>query len=908
MRRLRIMKGFITFVMALALVMTSFGTVGTRAAGETDTVTAPVTVVAEFLWASNSVKAGSASYVYVLKNKTGNNIKTSDKHAQMTKAANSDVYTVSLADLGITKPKKEVYLYVCDKEFETNATNISANLEIKAPVANKVTAKINYAKEAVYEEVFDVISATATDSSKKEIKNPDIWWSAEENGTYFAVNDCEYEGGRKYNDKEKSDAPNGFDGKTLKEMLDAGGGVIYIKVAGKDGGSGIAQLGSQAVKVKIPKRGKAPSVKIDVKKNSISLKNGMDFTGTFMENGEFIEPESWETILPYLKTAVVKKPGESIIDSWQYTPLDKKDSNAGKKVANTLEDGETYETYSYTAYKYKSLSIERAFECGDEGTWYLAVRKSATTKKPASEITYIEVKNQAWYPLVYTKDNVYRQELISTCTDFDKEGLKIETIIPFPGRIVSAEELEDYNRGRRTVYPIATEGYAESFKPVTSVNEGKIIDTDTDGNSFEYAIVRASDLDYIADDTNKRVDWTTVGWKKFDTAKTKITSKMKTSYKLMDGTKVSEKLTAGSPDADPKYYICIRRAGIKSGNIVASDYTMLYVVKDGKTYKLYNTKSNGEEAYKYNIKFLKYTKGEDGTYDWNETDDVETISVWMAPTAEKYVKLPDVANGKLSLVAESIDGKLFVINDELYNVVTATSGANTGKYAISTENQYREFTEYLAVKEYANIKVIASVSESGESTSVEYELKDSAIVNGKAKGETEASKFIGVGSITIKDIVKPEIEYYDLVAPTSNSGVIVSPDGLAKVTGVSSSESGEEVIVTPYTTDVTLTIKYTKTPKKYVVTKDFTNATWKMVNGIIDPDGKEKIATYKTNITFQVEPAENKVVKSVSYKVGAEGKPQTLTPSGDGVYTIPGDKITDAITITATAEDANAGN
>ena len=905
MRRLKIMKGFITFVMALALVMTSFGTVGTRAAGETETVTAPVAVAAEFLWASNSVKAGSAAYVYVLKNKTGNNIKTSDKHAQMTKAANSDVYTVSLADLGITKPKKEVYLYVCDKEFETNATNISANLEIKAPAAKKVTAKINYAREAVYEDVFDVISATATDSAKKEIKNPDIWWCAEETGTYYAVNDYEYDGGRKYNDKEKSEAPNGFDGKTLKEILDAGGGVIYIKVAGKDGASGTAQLGSQAIKVKIPKRGKAPSVKIDVKKNSISIKNGFEYVGVEKENGEYTEPEEWLTVLPFLKTATVKNPDESIVGSWSYTPLDKKDSNAGKKVTHTDEDDYTYETYSYTSYKFKAMDIYTVLcDCGtSDGTCYVAVRKAATEKKPASDVTYIEFKDQAHSPLVYTMDNVKRQYLVSTCIDFDKEGLKVGTIIPFPGRIV--EDVENYDERRINRYPVATEGYAESFKPITSVSEGKIIGADTDGNSFEYAVIRTKD--YEAEDSNKCIDWTTLSWKKFDTTKTKITSKMKVSYKLMDGTKVSEKLTAVSPDADPKYYICIRRAGVKAGNIIASDFIMLYVVKDGKTYKLYSMESNGEEAYKYNIKFLKYTKGEDGTYGWNETDDVETISVWMAPTAEKYVKLPDVANGKLSLVTIGQNGKPFVGNSDSDNVVTATSGANIGKYTISTENQKRDYTEYLAVKEYANIKIIASVSESGESTSAEYELKDSAIVNGKAKGETAASAFIGVGSVTISNIVKPEIQYYDLTAPTSASGVIVSPEGSAQVTGISSSESGERIYVTPYTTDVTLTIKYTKTPKKYAVTTDFTGVAWEMVNGLADAHSQNKKATYKTNITFKLELAENKVLKSVTYKVGAEGKPQTLTPV-EGVYTIPGDKITDAITITATAEDANAGN
>ena len=478
MKHLRLMKGVLASLLFLLVMATGSGRVDINA--ETDIVSAPKQVNATYIWTSNSIDTGSmAASVYVLKAKTGNTIKAGTcSKATSEKASGASTYRISMTDLGIKKADKEVYLYVCDKDFEVEGQNISANLVIKASESKKVVGAINYAKEGMDWE-FNVLSATVTDASKNEIKNPDIYWSYEADGTFFAVNDENDSATRKYRDN-KTTAPNGFDGMTLKDILDAGGGTIYIKTAGKDGGTGVAQFGSQATQVKIPKRAKAPSVKIDAKKTSISIKNGFDFTFVSKVNGEYSEPSAWEwfTVLPYLKTADVKSYEKSIIPEYYYMPLSKKDPNAGKVI--TVADEEEYYYSSYTAFKFKTIDLTyllNNYGWLDDEKFYIAVRKSATEKKPASEIFYIEVKEQALSPLVYTKENVRWEYLVDTSTDFDKKGLTINTVIPYPGSIVYDDDTKD-RRHRH----IATEGYAESFKVVTSVSGGTIKWADTDGD------------------------------------------------------------------------------------------------------------------------------------------------------------------------------------------------------------------------------------------------------------------------------------------------------------------------------------------------------------------------------------------------------------------------------------------
>lgn len=766
MKHFKLMKGVLACLLSLALVVTCFTSVGAKAeetsGSGTATVTKPDPVTATFDWSTNTISAGSEAVVYVLKAKTGNAIKKGAKSASLSKVDKSNpvVYAATMADLGIKKAKKEVYLYVCSKEFEEAETNITANLVIKAPAAKKVTGTIDYTKADGTSATFNVISATAVDDKKAAIKDPEIWWSTEAEGTYYPVNSATTSTTRKYADG-KTYAPEGFDGKTLNEMLAAGGGTIYIKMAGTSSKDGDPQFGSQAVKVKIAKQAKASKIKLDAKKDTLSLKNGFDFGYVTKDAKGEVTDIKWFTILPQLKTAAVKTAAASIVPTTAYTPLTKKDSNAGKEV--TSESGD--KSYSYTAYKFKALSIDTIIDTFTnnkkadgtddslgpvDGKYYIAVRKSATEKKPASAYDIIELAVQSDKPLVYTQDNVAGQYLVATSADFDKKGIIVGTIAPNPGLLSTSGAPAGSGEP-------ATSGYDTSFELVTKAPAGQVIvGADTNGTSYEYAILAQKDLVATGE---KAIDWSTIAWKKLDPAKTKITSKFKTKYSLIDGTKTTAQLTTESGKAESsgsganipadystvKNFLVIRRAGDSKSAVRASNCIYLYVAKEGKAYNLYSTVANGKEADKYIIKFVKYTQNDDGTYGWNLAEDVEDVKVWVAASDSKAVDLPKIDGADLFNATKSGSGYTLGNAVEL-STDAKTKGkfiaANDGKTAVSGE-----IVTYMAVREYANIKVVGEASNSGEAVGTAKTL--GTVKAGKVNADTTVTAYADGTAITI---------------------------------------------------------------------------------------------------------------------------------------------------------------
>ena len=124
MKRVKLMKCMVACLLSLTMVLSCVSTFGMKAADTTPT--APTAVYATYKWASNSVDTGSVeASVYVLKEKSGNTIKAGTKSkATTTKEAGEDTYSVSMTDLGIKKPDKEVYLYVCSGDFEVEGQNM----------------------------------------------------------------------------------------------------------------------------------------------------------------------------------------------------------------------------------------------------------------------------------------------------------------------------------------------------------------------------------------------------------------------------------------------------------------------------------------------------------------------------------------------------------------------------------------------------------------------------------------------------------------------------------------------------------------------------------------------------------------------------------------------------------------
>lgn len=584
MKKFNLVKGLVISLMAFALAFAAFGAVSASAEDATPTpVAKPEAVAAEYNNAANTIKVTAKdAVVYVLKTDKGAEIK---KGAKSVASLTKDQPT-SLEDLKIKGTTKDVYLYICDKEFEA-ADKVDANLVIKAQAAKKVTVKIDYTK-ADNANATDVISIVATDKDKNVIPNATCVWSAEINGTYAASNT--------------------FKGANLAEKL-AAGGEIFVKMVGNDSP---AQFASKAVKVKIAKQAKAPKAKYDQKKDTIALKNGFDF-GLATKVDEKYTVTTWYTILPANKEATKKTAAESIVATTTYVPSDKKE--------------DTYKANT-TQYKFKALPLDTIAEQIDaEGEFTLAVRKSATAKKPASDVTYITFAAQTAAPIVFTADKVASKYNVATAEEFEKKGFVIGTVANYNGTN-------------------GTTGFWNTFA-IGEKGEG----ADQNPAAYEYLVVKQSDL------TGNKIDWTTASWSKLDPAKTKITSKLKAKYSDVDGKKSDAKLAAiNKPEGfNPTSFaipenatiLLVRRAGVKGAAPVRpSAYETLYVIKDGKSFILYSKTAVGAEADEYTIEFYTLQK-KDGAYVWAKDEKIEALKGWTtAGAANVAVEFPEIAGAK----------------------------------------------------------------------------------------------------------------------------------------------------------------------------------------------------------------------------------------------------------------------
>lgn len=750
MKKFNLVKGLVISLMAFALAFAAFGAVSASAEEAAEaTPTKSTAVAAEYNATDDTVTAGSNAYVYVVKAASGNKIK-----AGTAAAGQMEANKIKIADLGIKGTKKDVFLYVCDKEVEVEET-VAANLTIKGN-ANKVVGAIDYA-QADSADSLKVLSAYYVDKSTKkqvDIASEKLYWSADQETWYLANSDAVTT--RK--DSKGQATKDGFLGKDLAEMLEAGG-LIYVKQAGTDGGA-TAQFGSAVAKVKIAKQAKAPKVKIDVAKDTIGLKNGFDFALVEKDGttGEYTNIVNWYTILPVLKTATISTEGDSIVGGQHgekataFKPLGKKDANAGKEVKN---DGDANYYYSYTKYAFKALSIDKLFEVVDlnyvtagiqlPDDYKIAVRKSATEKKPASAYTVIDLALKTEAPIVWTESNVKGQFLVASADEFSKKGLTLGEIAPFAGYTGT------------NPLAIATTGFDSTFKIAEASDSIKGRD---EGSAFEYAVVSTADY-YATGDA--AIDWTTLKWKKFDPAKLKITEKLSGKYSTVKGTKktadlkgtASAAITATETDAygrtvnteaavkaGTKSLLLVRRQGDKSTGKRASEEIILYVAKENKKYNLYSTVSNGVMADKYTVVFFKYDATKQGFY---KDESIAAITGWSqkektgvkleALTGAEYWKITSVADGKATLDTGNT-GKYTAAGDKLTG--SDTDDVAKGDYQIQIDaNDNASFeskTVNIAIREYANIKVNAvfGTVKDGNFTKVGDPMLVAQIKDGKA--------------------------------------------------------------------------------------------------------------------------------------------------------------------------------
>ncbi len=856
MKKFNFSKGLVIGLLTLALCLTCFAAAKVSAEDAAATPAKSTAVAAEYDAAADTVKASSNAYVYVLKAASGNKIKAgTGANGQM--ASNK----ISIADLGIKSTAKDVYLYVCDKEVEVDET-VSANLTIKGN-ANKVVGVIDYT-QADYPGSEKVLSAYYVDKATKksvDIASASLYWSADQDKWYQANSLTQ---STRKNSKNQATA-DGFLGGDLAEMLE-GGGTIYVKQAGTSGATGTAQFGSKVVKVKVAKQAKAVKAKIDVSKDTIALKNGFDFAIAAKVGNEYTGITKWFTILPTLKTATVTDTivgGTIDTNQTKYKPLDKKNTNAGK-VAEIENDSNKY--YSYTKTAVKALSIDKLYEyVSAEFTangvvtlpsdYRIAVRKSATEKKPASAVTLIELDLKAGKPLVYTQDNVQGQFLVASADEFTKKGLTLGDIAGFPGYT-----------GTNTL-AIETEGFDKTFKVKTATANTKERD---EGTSFEYAVVATADYAATGD---AAIDWTTVKWKKFDPSKLKITEKLSGKYNTVKGTKKTATLkstasadlaaTAANKGNDDygrviitenaikegtKALLLIRRAGDKSSGLRASEFIALYVAKENGKYNLYSTVSNGELAYKYTVSFFKYspaiTEGEARAAGWYQDDSIAEITGW-SKKANTGVALPALTGAeywKISEVASAAPhaGTPNFGNDGKYTAAPAKIPATDSTDEVAKDAYQIAVSESgdthvaIAIREYANITVNAdfvTVAGSGNnatytpiSTNATYKLAEikagkACTVNGTTwTAEGDIVKYVGdEASITVRDIVKPTGYHSDVVDGVTS--VVVAGEGYAFTTGAYSANTHKVTVIAGTAEPIVVSVR-TNVYREYTVKFD----------------------------------------------------------------------------------------
>ena len=613
MKKFNLVKGLVISLMAFALAFTAFGAVSASA----EEVAAPTAATGVTYQAgANTITSTPGYVVYVLKNESGNTIKANAVPAGKIPSTG----ILSLDKLNIKSTTKDAYLYVCSTAFKAEGTDIAPNMIIKAQAAKKVVGKIDYTK-ADKTDATDVLSIVATDKEKAVIENAACVWS---------------ENGKDYSES------TAFTGAKLASML-GNGGQIFVKMNGVDGESGNAQFASKAIKVKIAKQGKAPKVKYDPKKDTIALKNGFDFAlATKDGNGKYtIDNNTWKTILPVLGTATPETAAASIVETTAYKPVDKKDEAAAT---------------NYTQYKFKTMSM--AYLLGKLGnpstdTVYIAVRQSATVKKPASAVTYIAFDKQTAAPIVYTASNVAGQYDVAKASDFTK-GFVIGKVANYNGEN-------------------GTEGYDDSFV-LKNNNAG----ADKATAAYEFCAVMKSDYTSFS---NNKIDWTSLTWKKLDPAKTKINSKLKIKYNDIDGNAVTGTLTAGSlaeaassaVPAGVDTILLVRRAGVKNGNVRPSEPIVLYVVEGEDDYTLYSTVANGESADKYKVDFYTLQKNQSGVYTWTKDTEIASVTGWGKNGETENVKFPTIAGAKFYEYDGSVVGNEKTATNSKYAITVAAT-------------------------------------------------------------------------------------------------------------------------------------------------------------------------------------------------------------------------------------------
>ena len=296
-----------------------------------------------------------------------------------------------------------------------------------------------------------------------------------------------------------------------------------------------AYRATKPVKVAVANAKAAKAVKVDVTKSTIALKNGYDFAMTDKDT-DTPSIEGAFTILPFNKLGKSK---ELILENEEWIEGDDTElcrTSDYVPVAKVTENAKVFTNIKVKTYSIDDIAMLCNQSPGGSGNLYIWIRKSATAKKPAELWTLVTVTQIAEAP-VATADKT---------TGY-----------------YAVQEVDD------------TKGVIKGIE-VTNAK------SDKNEGSFEYLIVDAKDIKAVEESNPvvyyADIDFTSAKWTALSD-KGLTVGKSKSKYSNKEGVKASDHtLAAGS-------VVLIRRAGIKDGNVLASNYTITMIVKEDVSYK-----------------------------------------------------------------------------------------------------------------------------------------------------------------------------------------------------------------------------------------------------------------------------------------------------------------------------------
>lgn len=386
MKKLNFLKSFMLVIAAFACVALA-GTAKVAAADDPVDAVAPTGITVTYdatldvLKLNNSETEAVKCLVYVCKDAEAK-VFDASKATKVTVPASGSA-NVTLTKVGSTKAMADIKInktgYVFVGTVVTGKVNVTPNFVINPTACKKLDVTINY----------NSINATDNTAASAIASAKYVDLNGESQAVTDVNNNLEYS-----TDGKAWSAASGFTGEKLATLVTGaatGKKTVYFRLKGTTGATTVATRPSAAKKYSIAKQAKAPSIKLDIAKSTLNIKNGMEYKidkGSVDAAGAFTASaaDTWHVILRTNKDGAATS---SEVAGATYVPV-KFDRNDDTTKAN------------YTTVKVKSKAFDAATAFGTAAAVKISVRTAATEKKPASAAFEMVVLKPAAAPAVAT--------------------------------------------------------------------------------------------------------------------------------------------------------------------------------------------------------------------------------------------------------------------------------------------------------------------------------------------------------------------------------------------------------------------------------------------------------------------------------------------------------------------------